>query len=288
MPARHDPVSLGSPRFSTVEHGAFLVTSAFFPSRLHLAPHTHERTVFAATLSGRWTSRLSRVAHESTPGFFLTEPAGDRHSNDFAGDGARVLIVQPDPAADDLLRPCRSLLTTINHRANGSVNLSAHRLARELGTADDLSSLAVQSLCLDLLTAATRDVLSDTTKATQWLTRVEDYLREHFRESPTLQTLATLADVHPSHLARAFRKRHGSSPAQFIRALRLASATAALRETRQPIAAIAQSAGFADQSHFTRLFRGAMGVTPARFRASVQDLPNAQNVLDEPIDSRHS
>ena len=288
MPQRHDPVSFGSPRYSTVAHGPFEVTAAYFPARLHLEPHTHERSVVAITLSGRWTSRLGGRTCESAPGHVLVEPAGDRHSNDFAAGGARVLIVQPDPTFDDLLGPCRAFLTSLAHRPSVATHAVALRLARELARPDDLSPLAVQGLCLELLATAGREHARTPATREPWLAVVEDYLREHFRETPALPTLAALAGVHPSHLARVFRRRHGVSPAQFLRARRLEWALAALRETRESIAAIAHQAGFADQSHFTRLFRGATGLTPARFRAWVQRVPDARNVLDDSAGSRHS
>ena len=266
MAGPHDPVSLGSPRFASVEHGAFQVTSALFPSRLQLPPHTHERSVFAVTLGGRWTSILGGRTYESTPGYLLTEPAGDRHANHFLSSAARVLIVQPDPAADDLLRPCRRLLTAINHRLSSRVLPSASRLAGELRHTDDLSPLAIQGLCLELLSSATREF--DRGDGGSGIKRVEDYLRAHFRDCPSLDRLAAVADVHPAHLTRAFRRRHGTAPAQFVRGLRLEWAAARLRDTRRPIAEIAQLAGFSDQSHFTRLFRRAMGMTPSRYRVA--------------------
>jgi AraC family transcriptional regulator len=48
--------------------------------------------------------------------------------------------------------------------------------------------------------------------------------------------------------------------------LRIEWATARLRDSRSSLSEIALSAGFADQSHFTRVFRRATGLTPARFR----------------------
>ena len=50
-------------------------------------------------------------------------------------------------------------------------------------------------------------------------------------------------------------------------ALVLAWAAAELACTDTPLAVIATNAGFADQSHFTRLFRHHLGITPARYRA---------------------
>ena len=42
-----------------------------------------------------------------------------------------------------------------------------------------------------------------------------------------------------------------------------------MRRTNQPLAFIAQEAGFADQSHFATLFRRETGVTPGQFRAAL-------------------
>jgi AraC-like DNA-binding protein len=39
-----------------------------------------------------------------------------------------------------------------------------------------------------------------------------------------------------------------------------------------PLAELALSAGFADQAHFTRMFRSAYGVTPGRY-ASLRESP---------------
>jgi AraC family transcriptional regulator len=50
---------------------------------------------------------------------------------------------------------------------------------------------------------------------------------------------------------------------------RLERAKTLLRRTREPLAAIAQEAGFADQSHLTQMFRREIGVTPGRFRAEL-------------------
>jgi AraC-like DNA-binding protein len=48
---------------------------------------------------------------------------------------------------------------------------------------------------------------------------------------------------------------------------RLEWAKRLLRQTHQPLALIAQAAGFADQSHLTFVFRREIGVTPGHFRA---------------------
>jgi AraC family transcriptional regulator len=78
--------------------------------------------------------------------------------------------------------------------------------------------------------------------------------------------LALEAGVHPVHLARVFRARHGISPGEYLRRRRLDWAAHRLAESAVPIADIALEAGFADQSHLTRSFHRWMGLTPLQYR----------------------
>ena len=78
--------------------------------------------------------------------------------------------------------------------------------------------------------------------------------------------LAAHAGVHPSHLARSFRRHLGCSPGAYLRRLRLERACEALAETRASILAIALEAGFSGQAHFTRAFHRTMGLPPGAYR----------------------
>ena len=57
------------------------------------------------------------------------------------------------------------------------------------------------------------------------------------------------------------------TPAAYRVAQRLASARAELKQG-SAVADVAYAAGFADQSHFGRLFRRAYGATPAAYRSA--------------------
>jgi AraC family transcriptional regulator len=83
-----------------------------------------------------------------------------------------------------------------------------------------------------------------------------------------LQQVATEAGVHPAHLARVFRRHHRCTIGSYLRRLRLDAACRQLVSGERPLADIALAAGFADQSHFSRLFRAATGVTPTHYRRS--------------------
>jgi AraC family transcriptional regulator len=100
----------------------------------------------------------------------------------------------------------------------------------------------------------------------QWLRRAVEELHARFGEPIGLSELARAVGVHPVSLARAFRACFGTSLGAYLRQLRVDQAAEQLVSTDLPIAAIAVSTGFSDQSHLTRLFRRAIGTTPARFR----------------------
>ena len=67
-------------------------------------------------------------------------------------------------------------------------------------------------------------------------------------------------------LARQFRAAFGTSPYRYSLMRRVDCARAELRRNRS-LADVALAAGFADQAHLSRMFKEAVGVTPARYRA---------------------
>lgn len=89
------------------------------------------------------------------------------------------------------------------------------------------------------------------------------------REYPqvlSLRTLAAQAGLSPHHFARLFRKTTGTSQHQFVLAQRLEKAQRLLRETKVTLADLALDAGFANQSHLTRMFKRRFGLTPRAYR----------------------
>ncbi|TML40685.1 MAG: helix-turn-helix transcriptional regulator [Actinobacteria bacterium] len=98
------------------------------------------------------------------------------------------------------------------------------------------------------------------------LRSAEELLRARLSDRLGLGELAETVGVHPAYLARAFRAHYGLSVGEYGRRLRLAWAAAELAGGETPLAEIATEAGFADQSHFTRVFKRHVGATPARYR----------------------
>jgi len=97
--------------------------------------------------------------------------------------------------------------------------------------------------------------------------RARAYLADRWDRPVALAELAAFAGLSRFELIRRFRLQTGLTPHVFQTNLRIAHARTMLR-AGDPIAAVAASCGFADQSHLTRTFRRAVGVTPGRFAAA--------------------
>lgn len=102
-----------------------------------------------------------------------------------------------------------------------------------------------------------------------WLAQVRAVVDERYDESLRVSDLAERAGVHPVHLARVFRRRHGCTLSEYRRRLRVERAREQLERSARDLSDIALSSGFADQSHFTRCFKEITGLPPGRYRRLV-------------------
>jgi AraC-like DNA-binding protein len=104
--------------------------------------------------------------------------------------------------------------------------------------------------------------------------RARRYLEERWAAPVGLAELAAHAGLSRFELARTFRAQVGLPPHAFQLDLRIARAREQLA-AGEPPAAVAATCGFCDQAHLTRVFKRAVGVTPARYARSSKTLPRA-------------
>ncbi|WOH62909.1 AraC family transcriptional regulator [Bradyrhizobium sp. BWA-3-5] len=82
----------------------------------------------------------------------------------------------------------------------------------------------------------------------------------------SLQQIAAEFDLSVSHFSRAFRISTGLPPHQWLLRQRVKTAKQLMTVRGLPLSEIAVSAGFANQSHFTRVFTSVIGVSPGVWR----------------------
>ncbi|MBP2550496.1 AraC-like DNA-binding protein [Neorhizobium galegae] len=122
-------------------------------------------------------------------------------------------------------------------------------------------SLIIAVLNLDKVERRKRSALAP------WqLRRATDYLDAHCLRTVRLDELADLTGLSASQFSHSFKASTGLAPHQWQMRERLARAKAMLAEKDLPLNAVAVEIGFADQAHFTRVFRQYLGTTPAKWR----------------------
>ncbi len=260
------PVTMGSPSFRSLGLDGFAVVEAWFPPEEILAHHTHDRACVAVMLGGSFDLYLHGKSFPCPPASVFTEPAGETHANFIGSAGAHVVVVQPDPARAELLRPFAGFLDQATHHNHPGMAERASRLARELDRADDLTPLAAEGIVLEMLATLARVEAEGLRRPPPWLLRAQELLHAKFNEVVRTSEVADAVGVHPAHLARGFRNHFKLSMGSYVRALRLDWAARELVRSDASLTAVALAAGFADQSHFTRFFKRHTGLTPNAYR----------------------
>jgi AraC-like DNA-binding protein len=100
------------------------------------------------------------------------------------------------------------------------------------------------------------------------LRRVQEYIRSHISDAIRLTDLANAAGLTRMYFAAQFRARTGVRPHDYVIRQRIARAQALLMIPQTKISDVGFCVGFANQAHFTTVFRRYTGITPHRWRLS--------------------
>ena len=103
----------------------------------------------------------------------------------------------------------------------------------------------------------------------RWIPAICVYIDAHIHEPIKVSQLAALANVHPVYFARAFKASRGISVLKYVRQRRVMAAATAMEKRPVRLVDVANQFGFADQAHFSRVFREEFGASPSKFRARI-------------------
>lgn len=246
--------------------GPFDLFECVYHAALETREHAHEATCLVFCLDGEMQERQGALVGELRRDNLLVLPAGVVHADSVGHSGCRCLLVVMSDFPSERLGDDRRILERASLTHDWRLARLGWSIYRELVVQDVGSSLAAEGLVLQLLACLGREAPPIALSAPGWLRALRDRLHAEPEKPFSLADLAATAGVHPGHVVRAFTAAFGMSPSRYLRKLRVDLAAAAIATTDAPLSRIGTEAGYYDQSHFTRLFRREMGMTPRDYR----------------------
>jgi len=245
---------------------------AFFAGHAY-DPHRHDTYAIGYTLGGVQSFDYRGARADSTRGMVIAlhpDEVHNGHAGAAAGFSYRMLYLEPRLVRDALGQLAGSLPfvrqpVAAYPRLMAVLRPALRDLDRRFEPLEKDRHVLVIAEALLSLDPSARKGLPATACAVA-VERARQFLHEHFRRVVDSEELEDLAGLDRYTLARQFRRRLGTSPYRYLTMRRLDHARALLQAGR-PLADAALDSGFADQSHMTRQFKQAYGISPGRWRA---------------------
>jgi AraC-like DNA-binding protein len=238
--------------------------------------HRHDTYAIGLTETGVQSFAYRGAAKISTPGKVVVlhpDEIHDGNAGSDAGFGYRMLYVEPARIAAALHsvagRTCALPFVrepvSDNGRLAATVRAAFHYAPEPLAIDDLVLQLA--GALLDADHSCGRAVISNHIDRTA-LGKVRQFLDAEKTRVVHSAELEGISGLSRYELARQFRQLFATSPYRYLLMRRLDGARQLLhRQPPRALAELALETGFADQAHFTRMFKAAFGITPARYIA---------------------
>lgn len=251
----------------------FVLTEATYPPNHKLPRHSHERSSFMSVLQGGVTETYARKELAGNPSTLIFRPSGEVHSDYFHNAGGRVFLIEIERWWLDHVREHFVIVDDSVSLQCQLLNTLSKRLYYEFRAMDEVSSLVIEGLVLEMIGEVSRYVNRSTTrKPPRWVEQARELLHARFSEHLTLTDIARTIGIHPVHLGSTFRRHYRCTPGEYVRRLRIEFVCREMATSNITLTDVALLAGFSDQSHLTRTFKRQTGMTPAQYRA-LHDFP---------------
>jgi len=236
--------------------------------------HRHDTYAICLTTTGVLAFDYRGTSEISIPGQVVVlhpDEVHDGYAGAQEGFGYRQLYVEPALIFEAIQSMCSHACSlpfvrtpVVRNRKLSAAIISAFQGTREPLAIDSLIVQVAEGLleadpsCKQVLFPRYLDVPA--------LKRARQYLDTQKTRVVHSSELEAVTGLSRYELARQFRAMCGTSPYRYLLMRRLDFARQQLAQSRS-LVEVALEAGFADQAHFSRMFKATFGITPTRYRA---------------------
>jgi AraC family transcriptional regulator len=228
--------------------------------------HSHQNPHLTLILRGQLIEGTKSAVYRCSAGQLLFHSSFEPHYNNSVEGSVVCLHIDYTQSYFDEMAGADTKLRGIFDIPNSEIKLSCYRAFREAMLCDDVSSLSIHTLLLEVLGRLLRTESATPTQKPRWVAKLNEILRCRYAERITLDELSKELNIHPVHLSRSFSRYFHCTMGDFIRNLRMEESLRLMSSGDLSLTGIAASCGFADQSHFTRWFKERIGSSPSNYR----------------------
>lgn len=271
-------------------------TTAFLARGLHpggqmAEPHRHDEHEINLVITGSAQYRCADSTIAMSAGQILVIPGGTRHLLEVESHVVFMGIFLHPRVVLRCLRqtsadPIATVLAQVDHPAAPRAFIEPiyyqtlhehfeHAMV-EHGQTDRWSAITLGAIAkqvavilLRLMQLPDNRYLHEDATALRVLT-VKAWMDRHFLQGISLNELADMANLSPSHFSSLFRQLTHTSPKAYLQDRRLTHAANLLLATETPVQEIAARLGFEQPAHFIRLFKAHFQLTPGLYRKKRQ------------------
>jgi AraC-like DNA-binding protein len=252
---------------------------AFFSGHAY-DPHRHDTYAIGITLSGVQRFTYRGVRSDSRAGNIIVlhpDEVHDGRAGIEAGFRYRMLYLEPRWIAEALGARAGSLpfVPTPVSSDERLVKAAQHALGDLDRRPEDLDRDHMVLALADALLALDSSVRSRAATPTCRIAvdRAREFLDAQFHRTVSSRELEALTGLDRYALTRHFQQRLGTSPYRYLTMRRLDHVRSMLALATCSLAECAAASGFADQSHMTRQFKKAYGMSPGKWRSHLRCSP---------------
>ncbi len=236
------------------------------------SPHRHDTYAIGITLSGVQTFRYRGARRYCLPGqchVLHPDELHDGGAGTATGFGYKIAYIDPSLVQQALGGTALPFVSDPIVDKSVVQDALAPALWRLEEPIDDVARSEIVAAVADLLARAARaGTRKQSSLRLASLLRVRDLIVANPTTRHSVETLEGVSGLDRWALARQFRAAFGTSPSSFRTMRQLDQARRMIRAGLS-LAEAAVEAGFADQSHMSRQFKRAYGLTPAKWAAAL-------------------
>lgn len=250
------------------ESGRFYSGKAYYTERIGLDSY-----LIKITLSGKGTLEYCGEKYELTPGsiMFINCQKPQKYYTDISNDKWEMAWVHLNGKSIKTYyekyfektsgSPVSMLSSSnnVNEIIENIINVSKNY------EKDSDSEIIADSLLRILLTECITKIGAENNSAFDYVKEIAGYLRHHYRDEITLDSLSQEFNISKFHLQRTFKEIMGVSPAKYLSSVRINRAKRLLRGTNLSVNEISEQIGM-EPNYFISLFKSLENETPKQYR----------------------